>query len=418
MGLNYNSPGALRAFLDERGLGARKRFGQNFLIDGRARERLLDALGCPPGSAVWEVGPGLGAITSGLLDRGMRVTAFEVDGGFAAALEEFFGGSGNFRLVRGDVLRTWPVVAGLAAAAGGGGAAFAQRRGRYGGMGDAERSAPVEGAASVALATANTPQAGSERGAGNAKRCRDFPLHDGAGGKLQRAAAAAKFPAGFPPQHKDEPLYLVGNLPYNIAAALLGDFAERGMVFARMVVTLQREVAGRVLAPPGSRNRSPLSALAEAAYRVTPLMTLGAAAFYPAPRVESQALVLEPRGAPPPRFFFPLVRALFASRRKTARNNLAGFLGGCAGGWGAGNAGEAARAALEAAGIPGEARAESLTAGDFAALARALEAAAHGAAAGDWVVVRKRGAGDSKRPAAERAALRVQSRRPVTAGSP
>jgi len=112
MGLNYNSPGALRAFLDERGLGARKRFGQNFLIDGRARERLLDALGCPPGSAVWEVGPGLGAITSGLLDRGMRVTAFEVDGGFAAALEEFFGGSVNFRLVRGDVLRTWPVVAG------------------------------------------------------------------------------------------------------------------------------------------------------------------------------------------------------------------------------------------------------------------------------------------------------------------
>jgi 16S rRNA A1518/A1519 N6-dimethyltransferase RsmA/KsgA/DIM1 with predicted DNA glycosylase/AP lyase activity len=306
----------------------------------------------------------------------MRVTAFEVDGGFAAALEEFFGGSGNFRLVRGDVLRTWPVVAGLAAAAVNGGAAFAQRRGRYGGKGDAERSAPVEGAASVALATANTPQAGSERGAGNAKRCR-----------------------GFPPHHKDEPLYLVGNLPYNIAAALLGDFAERGMVFARMVVTLQREVAGRVLAPPGSRNRSPLSALAEAAYRVTPLMTLGAAAFYPAPRVESQALVLEPRGTPPPRLFFPLVRALFASRRKTARNNLAGFLGGCAGGWGAGNAGEAARAALEAAGIPGEARAESLTAGDFAALARALEPAGCEASNGGS---RRRGGGLGCRPQARR----------------
>jgi len=87
----------------------RKKFGQNFLINPRARSGLLDAMELRGGDEVWEIGPGLGAMTAGLLERGARVTAFEIDPAFAAILKEFFAGeaAGTFRLVEGDALKTW-----------------------------------------------------------------------------------------------------------------------------------------------------------------------------------------------------------------------------------------------------------------------------------------------------------------------
>jgi 16S rRNA (adenine1518-N6/adenine1519-N6)-dimethyltransferase len=74
----------------------------------------LDALGIERGCSVWEVGPGLGAMTWGLLERGAKVTAFEIDHGFCEVLREFFtsGATGNFTLVEGDVLKTFPAIAG------------------------------------------------------------------------------------------------------------------------------------------------------------------------------------------------------------------------------------------------------------------------------------------------------------------
>jgi len=107
MELNYNSAASLRAFLESRGLGMRKRFGQNFMISPGARRGLADALGASPGDAVWEIGPGLGAMTRALLDRGLAVRAFEIDPGFARALGEIFAGEPGFELVEGDALRTW-----------------------------------------------------------------------------------------------------------------------------------------------------------------------------------------------------------------------------------------------------------------------------------------------------------------------
>ena len=114
--VNYDSPRELRAFLEGRGLGMRKKFGQNFLINPVARSRLLDALELSPGDAVWEIGPGLGAMTAGLLERGGRVTAFEIDPAFARILREFFAANTAFRLVEGDVLKTWPAATSAEAA--------------------------------------------------------------------------------------------------------------------------------------------------------------------------------------------------------------------------------------------------------------------------------------------------------------
>lgn len=104
--LDYDSPTALRAFLDARGMAMQKKFGQNFMVNPRSRQALLDSLDAKTGDMVWEVGPGLGAMTRGLLDRGLRVRMFEIDRGFAQALREIFEGEEGVSLVEGDALKT------------------------------------------------------------------------------------------------------------------------------------------------------------------------------------------------------------------------------------------------------------------------------------------------------------------------
>lgn len=103
----YDSPASLRRFLEGEGLAMAKRLGQNFLIDRRQRERILAETGATPGSAVWEIGPGIGAMTSLALDAGLGVTAFEIDHGFVRVLRRLFGERESFRLVAGDFLDTW-----------------------------------------------------------------------------------------------------------------------------------------------------------------------------------------------------------------------------------------------------------------------------------------------------------------------
>ena len=61
---DYNSPAELKKILDDNGFSMQKKFGQNFLINGAARTKLIDALDVKEGTTVWEVGPGLGAMTT------------------------------------------------------------------------------------------------------------------------------------------------------------------------------------------------------------------------------------------------------------------------------------------------------------------------------------------------------------------
>ena len=285
---NYDSPKQLRAFLEERGLGMRKKHGQNFLINPAARSKLLAALELRPGDKVWEIGPGLGAMTAGLLERGGQVTAFEIDPAFALALREFFEHDSAFRLVEGDALKTWPKVA----------------------------------------------------------------VDEGE-------------------------LFLFGNLPYNIAAALLADFIEKGRFFTRLVVTVQREVAQRMTAKPGSKDYSSFSVLCSSVYKVSPLSVIKPSAFYPAPRVDSQGvrLDLETGREKLPKLFYPLVRSLFSSRRKTIKNTLTVFVSSVIIGKQGASPSPAVIVAelLSRAGISGDRRPETLGIDEFAALAAFLE---------------------------------------------
>jgi 16S rRNA (adenine1518-N6/adenine1519-N6)-dimethyltransferase len=111
---DYNSARVIKAVLELRGFAAQKRFSQNFLIHAGARETLVGALELTRGSRVWEIGPGLGAMTHPILEAGARVTAFEVDRGFCAFLRDVFSRrieQGAFTLIEGDALKTLPALA-------------------------------------------------------------------------------------------------------------------------------------------------------------------------------------------------------------------------------------------------------------------------------------------------------------------
>jgi len=115
MTISYDSPSYLKDFLESKGLAMSKRFGQNFLVDRNARLKLVGAIGAADcrageegkGSSIWEIGPGIGSITSLLVEAGHGVTAFEIDHGFVRVLAEIFGSLPGFSIVEGDFLKTW-----------------------------------------------------------------------------------------------------------------------------------------------------------------------------------------------------------------------------------------------------------------------------------------------------------------------
>jgi 16S rRNA (adenine1518-N6/adenine1519-N6)-dimethyltransferase len=96
----------IKELLEMAGHGPKKALGQNFLIDQNLINKLLDASGVAEGDLVLEIGPGTGALTVGLLERGCRVVACELDTDLARVLRETLGAEYPDRLtiVEGDCL--------------------------------------------------------------------------------------------------------------------------------------------------------------------------------------------------------------------------------------------------------------------------------------------------------------------------
>lgn len=105
--LNYDSVKEVISVLESEGLAMSKKFGQNFLIDHNARESIREKIAYKENISAWEIGPGMGAITSLVLNSGIKVKAFEIDKGFCRLLKErAFSDEANFTLIEGDALKT------------------------------------------------------------------------------------------------------------------------------------------------------------------------------------------------------------------------------------------------------------------------------------------------------------------------
>ncbi|OQY35447.1 MAG: ribosomal RNA small subunit methyltransferase A [Spirochaetaceae bacterium 4572_59] len=105
--LNYDSISEIKALLEMMGLGPRKRWGQNFLINRGAREKIVKQLDIQEDERVWEIGPGLGAITKLAAAYPVNLTAFEIDPGYVEYLSRAMAEFSRFNIVSGDVLKTW-----------------------------------------------------------------------------------------------------------------------------------------------------------------------------------------------------------------------------------------------------------------------------------------------------------------------
>jgi 16S rRNA (adenine1518-N6/adenine1519-N6)-dimethyltransferase len=116
-------PSELRNFLEEWGIDPKKGLSQNFLIDRNVLGKICVAAEVVSGDHILEIGPGPGALTEALLERGAHVVAIEKDRDFAKALERLKP-RGNLTVIEGDILEfslasllnsgtTWKVVANL-----------------------------------------------------------------------------------------------------------------------------------------------------------------------------------------------------------------------------------------------------------------------------------------------------------------
>ena len=162
------------------------------------------------------------------------------------------------------------------------------------------------------------------------------------------------------------PRKLVANLPYGIAATVLLKSIEELPEAGLWVAMVQREVADRLAAPPGSRIYGASSVLAQLACEVRVHRRVPRTAFYPRPRVESAIVVMRRRRPAPAREVGELVRAAFAHRRKTLAGSLALAPGAPP------DVRERARSALVAIGRPPDARAERLAPQELEELADRL----------------------------------------------
>lgn len=216
------------------------RLSQHFLHDRRIAARIAEAVRAPRGARVVEIGPGRGALTGPLLERGFRVRAIELDRELAAGLRERWGDREGFELVEGDALAV----------------------------------------------------------------------------DLVDAAEAA-------------PVWVTGNLPYAITSPLLFrvvDETARGRVEGA-VLMVQREVADRLAAKPGTRAYGALTVGVRLVADAEPLFDVGPGAFRPPPGVTSTVIRLTPhdrfRLDPAARERMRrLVQALFGQRRKQLQTSL------------------------------------------------------------------------------------------------
>jgi 16S rRNA (adenine1518-N6/adenine1519-N6)-dimethyltransferase len=273
-----------RTLLHKYDLWPRKSLGQNFLVDPKAPDRIVDC--AEPGKAdtILEVGAGLGTLTAALARRTARVIAVETDPKLAAVLETELGAVACIEIVHGDILELDPAALLF-------------------GDDDSHTASDAEPEAVL-----------------------DVTHHDPTTGEPQPPTSLQPLSLWGPrlPDYA-----VVANLPYYITGAVIQHLLEAAVRPAHMTLTVQLEVAQRMTAQPGDMSLLAVSTQFYGNPKIC--MRLSRGAFYPVPNVTSAVLRLDLYDDPPipidnVAVFFDIVKAGFAQRRKQLRNTLAATL--------------------------------------------------------------------------------------------
>lgn len=169
---------------------------------------------------------------------------------------------------------------------------------------------------------------------------------------------------------RDKKLVVVGNLPYNISSQILFKLVQERMHIEKAFLMFQRELAERILSPPGGRDYSRLSVVSQYAADINFVAQIGPSSFFPSPDVDSTILgfrFFEPSDLDEnqEKLLFDIIKAAFSKRRKSLRNSMSG-----------GELGyqkDFVLRSLALAGIDGQRRAETLSVKEFLCLLRTIQ---------------------------------------------
>ncbi len=285
MNIDLTSPVQLKELLRRHNFYARKRYGQNFLVDRNIVNKILDAADISEGDPVLEIGPGVGTLTQAIAQRGAYLVAVEIDRDVIPILEESLAGLTNVKVVHADIL-------------------------------------------SLSLP--------------------DF---------LREHFGDAK-------------VKVLGNLPYYITSPIIAQVIETRGCVERLVMMVQKEVADRIKASPGTKDFGSMSVFVQ--YHAAPeiIAQVSRNVFLPPPDVTSAVMRLTPLAQPPvtvpsEKLFFDVVHSAFGQRRKTLLNSLSDTPSLCL-------TKEKVSQVLHTAGIDPKRRAETLSLEEFALISRSI----------------------------------------------
>ena len=271
--------------IKQHGFSFQKRYGQNFLIDERVLDKILDAALIDKEDGVIEIGPGIGTMTQRLCERARKVVAVEIDKDLIPILDETLSAYDNVKIVNADVMKV------------------------------------------------------------------DL-----------RQLIEDEF-AGMP-------VRVVANLPYYITTPIVMSLLEQHLPITCITIMVQKEVADRMRAIPGSKDYGALS-LAVKYYADTYIAAnVPPNCFMPRPKVGSSVIRLTVRKCPDidvsdEKLMFALIRGAFNQRRKTLANAVANHAG-------LDYTKTEIENALIGLGLPASVRGEELDLGQFAQLANIL----------------------------------------------
>ncbi len=256
----------------------RKKFGQNFLIDGNILEKIVDAAQITDTDCVLEIGPGIGTMTQYLAERAKTVVAVEIDTNLIPILNDTLSSYNNVKIINEDILKV------------------------------------------------DINNIAEEQNGGN-------------------------------------PIKIVANLPYYITTPIIMSLLEKNINLQSITVMVQKEVADRMQAGPGTKDYGALSLAVQYYTKPEVITKVPASCFMPRPNVDSTVIRLTRYEQPPVEaldeaYLFAVIRASFNQRRKTLINGLSN----------AGNLGiskERAAAVLEQMGLSAQIRGEALTLEQF-----------------------------------------------------